>query len=114
MARAAVGLTIASTVIGGEGFRSNGHIADVVNSVSTATVAADIAVLVADGATPTQAHVNTLDTDWAALLAGTGAVPTFGDVVLSYDIAKVGTKSVLKRAILELLAQIDRTSDFAS
>lgn len=52
--------------------------------VST-TVAANIATLVADGASPTQGHVNTLNTNWGtyltavnAFLAGLAA----GDIVL--------------------------------
>lgn len=38
-------------------------------AAAQATVTADIATLVADGATPTQAHVNTLNTDYTAFLA---------------------------------------------
>lgn len=46
------------------------------SATQMATVATDVATLVADGATPTQAHVTTLNTDWAvvntALLTGAG------------------------------------------
>jgi hypothetical protein len=45
---------------------------------STATVAANIATLVADGATPTQAHVNTLNTNWGLYLTALGLVSGAG------------------------------------
>jgi hypothetical protein len=38
------------------------------------TVAADVAVLVADGATPTQAHVTTLNTGWGTLNTAIGTL----------------------------------------
>jgi len=40
-----------------------------VAAIDYTAVAADIATLVADGATPTQAHVTTLNTDWGTLKA---------------------------------------------
>ena len=82
-------------------------ISDVVNTVMTATVAADVATLVADGATPTQAHVNTLNTDWTALLAGLGSVPTNADVVLSFDTSKITTRSNLRQVVNALLQQME-------
>lgn len=91
-------------------FTAIGHVSDVVNSVSTATVNTDVATLVADGASPTQAHVNTLNTDWTALKAGTGAIPAQTDVVLSFDAAVVGTKAKL-RAAIEALLRIVEGSD---
>lgn len=39
----------------------------------TTSVAADVATLVADGASPTQAHVTTLNTDWGTLLTAINA-----------------------------------------
>lgn len=57
-------------------------------------LAAAIAVLVADGATPTQAHVNTAN----------AALPTVqGDVNLSFDNSKITTLNQLKRAFDQLL-----------
>lgn len=57
-------------------------------------LAAAVAVLVADGATPTQAHVTTAN---AALPA------VQGDLNVSYDTAKITTVNQLKRACDALL-----------
>ncbi len=49
------------------------------------SVAADIAVLVADGASPTQGHVNTLNSDWATFKTALDLLTTalaVGDAVL--------------------------------
>lgn len=59
-----------------------------------AAVAADVAVLVADGATPTQAHVTTLNTDWGTLNGG-----LTGDLVVSFDATKITTITQLRRAL---------------
>jgi len=80
----------------GSGSHDTYHIPDPVNGSTTATtqaaVAADIATLVADGASPTQAHVTTLNTDWAAFIATLGTYPTqAADVVVSVDTAAVTT-----------------------
>ncbi len=128
MARRAVGLNVTSTRIGAEGFRGGGHTTDPINTVSTsATVAAlavvdlNTATLVAQGATPLQADVNTLaanvallDTAVATLVAGTGPIPPQVDVVLSYDTTAVGNLSVLERAIAVLLRNVRSSNDFAS
>lgn len=82
-------------------------VADVTQSVASATVAADIAVLVADGASPTQGHVTTLNTDWTALLAGLPGIPSISDVILSFDATAVGTRSALRRAILRILEAVE-------
>lgn len=98
-----------------------GSIVDVVNTVSTATVdadvttvAADVATLVADGASPTQAHVTTLNTDWGtlstdwtALKGGSAAIPTNAHVVLSFDAVAVGTRTRLRALVAEILRQVD-------
>ncbi len=113
MARRAVGLSVTSTVIGGEGFRGGGGVVDPINTVSTTAVAAAIAVLVADGASPTQAHVTTLNSAWTTLLAGTGGIPAVTDVVLSYDTTAVGSRSVLEAAVRKLLDGVRASNDFA-
>jgi hypothetical protein len=82
-------------------------IGDVVNTVATTTVAADVATLVSDGASPTQAHVNTLNTDWTALLAGLGPVPSNADVVLSVNTANVTSRSALRQVLLSILRKFD-------
>jgi hypothetical protein len=57
-------------------------------------LAAAVAVLVADGATPTQAHVTTAN----------AALPTVqGDLQVSYDTAKITTVNQLKAAFAQLL-----------
>lgn len=81
---------------------------------SSATVAADIATLVADGATPTQAHVNTLNTDWGtfltALTAYEAAVASVnssvgnGDVTVIVNQANV-TKTIHLQALLRSILQ---------
>lgn len=128
MARRAVGLTVTNAIIGSEGFRASGHVADPVNTVSTtdtaaalADVVADVAVLVADGASPTQAHVTTLDghlttlnAAWAALLAGTGGVPTATDIVVSYDTTNVASRSILRRGIDVLLTNVEASDDLVA
>lgn len=91
-----------------------GSISEVMNASTTATnktaVAADVATLVADGATPTQAHVNTLNTDWTALSADIAAGNLSAasvDAVLSFDAAVITTKTKLRRAVQALLAAVD-------
>jgi hypothetical protein len=49
--------------------------------VDTTTVDAAVAVLVADGASPTQAHVNTLNTAWTTLKANCATLNTAVDTV---------------------------------
>lgn len=80
-------------------YTAGGGVAPVVTATS-ATVAADVATLVADGATPTQAHVTTLNTDWAALLAQINALAAeTGDFYFSYDVAKITTLNDLNTAL---------------
>lgn len=88
--------------------------ADVAAIVYT-TVAANIATLVADGASPTQGHVNTLDTNWAALkalidtaVADAAALPgTGGDVVLQVNAGNVVTKNKLDEILRFMRQQIE-------
>jgi hypothetical protein len=78
---------------------------DPYTGVAEGVVNTDVGVLVADGATPTQAHVNTLNTDWTAFLAS-----HTGDIVVSVDTAKVTTKNQFLAAIAALLAVVDGSS----
>jgi hypothetical protein len=142
MARFAAGLTVGTTTIGAENFSEAKSVADPANASTTAadkatlntadtlalttdktTVDGNIATLVADGATPTQAHVNTLNTNWTTMktdmIALHNAIVAYeadiaagttvgGDVILSFDAAKVGKRSVLRRAVdLYLLPLIE-------
>lgn len=76
------------------------------------TVAANVATLVADGASPTQAHVNTLNTNYgllnSALTAQTALLATLisGNMVVTIDTAVITSQNALKAAIKELLLSI--------
>jgi hypothetical protein len=110
MARRSVALQVRSSAINqGNGglFGFAGHVAEVLQSVASTTVDANIATLVADGASPTQAHVTTLNTNWAALLAGLPGVPANKDIVISFDAATVVNMNVLRRGIAELLKVLE-------
>lgn len=68
MANRVITVTLNQSIPGGYSI-STGTLADPNGTPpSTATVAADVATLVADGASPTQAHVTTLNTDWGTFL----------------------------------------------
>lgn len=73
---------------------------------STATVAADVATLVADGASPTQGHVNTLNTDWGTYLTAENAKRA-GVVNIEYDTTL--TINQIREAIRSLLFKIEGT-----
>lgn len=83
----------------------------------TTNVAAAVAVLVADAASPTQAHVNTLNTAWGLLATAIAAAKTstaaakaagaVGDVVLDIDTAVVTTKNGMRAALRQLMQAVD-------
>lgn len=58
------------------------------------TAAAAMAVLVADGATPTQAHVTAMNTAYSALAATQG-----GDINIAVNLANVTTLNQLRAAL---------------
>lgn len=71
-----------------------------VTTFDYSAVATDIATLVADGASPTQAHVTTLNTDWGTLKTSLDAVAAEnGDVYVSFDTTKITTRAQLKAAL---------------
>lgn len=114
MARVSVSLAVVGTVPaqGNAGLFSNkGHVADVTQTVASTTVAANIATLVADGASPTQAHVTTLNTNWALLLAGLPGIPPNADVIISYNTTNVVSKNILNRAIADLIHLVNSAGD---
>lgn len=87
------------------GVRSPGD--NVATLPATTTVNTDVATLVADGATPTQAHVTTLDTDWTAYkaaLTAYSAASLSGNFAVSIDLAAVTTKRQA-RACLDAIWQ---------
>ena len=107
MSRKSFGLSVKSNAADSPNIMPAHGISDVINTVSTGAVAAAIAPLVADGASPTEGHVSTLATAWTALLAGTGPVPTTADAILSIDEVAIGNSSTLRACIraLQLAAE---------
>lgn len=75
----------------------------------TTNVAAAVAVLVADGASPTQAHVNTLNTAWGLLATAIAATNTAGsaNVVLDIDVAVVTTQNAARDALRRITQAIE-------
>lgn len=76
------------------------------------TVSGDIDTLVADGASPTQAHVTTLEghfdtlqTDWAAYKAATDAATT-ANVSVTFDKTAITSMNQLKSALNNIMLQI--------
>jgi len=74
---------------------------------ATTTVAANVATLVADGASPTQAHVTTLNTNWGTFLTAynsyTGGVGALtANASFFFDPAQVTTMNQA-RAILRAI-----------
>jgi hypothetical protein len=95
-----------------------GVIADV---VPASTYAADktafeaaLAVLVADGASPTQAHVTTANNDYTTFKADLVAPPATADVIISFDASKVVNKSTLYRAIDRLIQVIQGSNSLSA
>ncbi len=116
MARIAFGCTLGQSLGEGRFSSSSGSAAPATTSAAIANgtlktdVAAAVAVLVADGASPTQGHVDTLNTAWGLLAtaiaaAATGA--TAANVVLDIDTAVVTTKNGVKAAVREILRTVD-------
>lgn len=114
MARYAAGATIERrTATGKTDIRAAGGVPDPVPATTYATtyaaLAAAIAVLVADGASPTQAHVTTANnalTAFAADLAS-GVPVAHRDVVISFDASTVVTKTALREAVRSILQAVE-------
>lgn len=108
VARQAFKATLGTALISGLPTASAGGAADIAVSVDTTAVAADVAALVADGASPTQGHVNTLATDWATLLAAVTAqqATVTGDILVSIDTSVLNTGNKIKAAIHAVLQAI--------
>lgn len=103
MARYALAVTLGASL--GEGRFSTTVVGKLPVDAATLTtdaapVAAAMAVLVADGASPTQAHVNTANAAYTTLAADIVAVNTAasGDLLVTYDAAVVTSITKLKRA----------------
>lgn len=116
MANSGITVTIRHALPDGNFNVTDGSVADPNSAApSTTTVAADVATLVADGATPTQAHVTTLNTDWATFLTAynsykAGVAALTSHVTLLYDPSQVNTmnkvRAVLRHLELRLAGRI--------
>jgi uncharacterized protein involved in propanediol utilization len=88
-------------------------VADAVNGSAFVTdqtaFEAALAVLVADAASPTQAHVTTANDAYTTFKAdfAAGGGPATADVVLSFNATAVVTRTMLRRAIERLLQAIE-------
>ncbi len=98
MALAAVNITVGQSL-------GDGRYSSVTKGGSIpnfASVTADVATLVADGASPTQAHVTTLNTDYTALA---GAIN--GDVTIIWNGAVVTKRNQLRAALQHAIKAIE-------
>jgi len=108
MANRVITVTLNQSLPGGAYSITAGTLADPNGTApSTTTVAANVATLVADGASPTQAHVTTLNTNWGTFLTaytaytgGVGALTT--NAAFFFDPAAVTTMNQA-RAILRAI-----------
>jgi hypothetical protein len=100
MARKSVNVKLGQSLGNGR-WSSSVKSSDVPSFPSTATVAADVATLVSDGATPTQGHVTTLNTDWGVLNTAAANVSSAvtGDVSLVWDASVVTSLNALRHAV---------------
>lgn len=108
MSNVAVTVTLNQALPGGQYSTTNGTLADPNGTApATTTVAANIATLVADGASPTQAHVTTLNTNWGTFLTaytayagGVGALTA--NATFMFDPAAVTTMNQLRAILREI------------
>jgi len=98
MALAAVNITIGQS-LGGGAYSSTIKRGSAPNFTS---VTADVATLVADGASPTQGHVNTLNTDYTALAAA-----ITGDVSVIWDGSTITSRNQLRAALRKVIEAVN-------
>lgn len=98
MALAAVNLTIGQSL--GDGRYSASIKGGSIPNFSAVTT--DVATLVADAASPTQAHVTTLNTDYAALAAA-----ITGDVTVIWNGATITHRNQLRHVLLTLMKAVE-------
>lgn len=98
MALAAVKITVGQS-LGGGGYSLSIKGGSAPN---ISAVVSDTATLVSDGASPTQGHVNTLNTDVTALNAALA-----GDVVLMWDGSVVTKRAQLRAALHAALRAVE-------
>lgn len=73
-----------------------GHIDDPVGGTAEQGIVSATATLVADGATPTQAHVTTLNTNLTSFNNNLAAAK---DVIVSFDASTITSRSQLRQAL---------------
>lgn len=74
--------------------------------VLSTTATADMATLVADGASPTQAHVTAMNTAFGAFVAPVNIINGAATVSVVFDNTGVTTMNQLKAALNNILQQI--------
>ena len=106
MARRTINITLGQALADGK-FNSSATSATSAVAASIGTLQTDVeaavAVLVADGVTPTQAHVNTAAAAWALLLAAINVAP---NVVVDFDDAVVTSQNALRAAVAAALKDV--------
>lgn len=115
MARVAFGCTLGQSLGSGTYNTRAGGRSSIVTLTNTASgtlttdVAAAVAVLVADGASPTQGHVDTLNTAWGLLATAIAAADAAGgavNVILDIDTTAVATQNAVRAALRELMLAV--------
>jgi hypothetical protein len=112
MANRSVTITVKHAIPNGGYSLGHGSVADPNGTAPDyTTVAANIATLVADGASPTQAHVTTLNTNWGtyktaadAYTAKVGSVSA--DVTFFYNPANITNMNQARAALREIERQL--------
>lgn len=116
MARIAFGASLGGNLGEGRFSTSSGSVAPAITSANiaagqlTTDVAAAVAVLVADGASPTQGHVNTLNTAWgllAAAIANAATGAAAANVVLDIDASVVTTRNGVRAALRDIMRTVE-------
>ena len=114
MARKATACTVQARLDNGVAVITNhSRPPDPLNAATTAASQADVeaavAVLEADGASPTQTHVNELRVVWDLLVTDIAPLPGQSDVVISYNATTVVSRDTLRQAVDQLLASLPAT-----
>lgn len=103
-----------TAVVSASGKAEAVHAVEKVAAIDYTAFAAALAVCVADGASPTQAHVTTTNGAWATLKAlidaATGQVSA--NLVVTVDKANIGTISKLRAAFNDLLRAAEGSGQF--
>ena len=107
MARVAFYASVSGTRNGQVNVTAAGTADEPYAGAAASKVSTDVATLVADGATPTQAHVNTLNTDFTAFQAA-----ATGSVVATIDKSAVTNLNQLKAALDRIFREAQQSNQF--